>query len=311
MTTLKDQPWSDRLRCPLCESEIVADDSSLRCQGCEASFPVSRGVPLLLHESFSVFDADDVASATATKTARRGLRRLVPDVSDNPGAADRYADMARELMASTPEPLVLVVGAGEGGAGTETLSGSGVELVRSDVAIGPSTDLCLDAHRIPFADNTFDGLVAQAVLEHVADPYECVREFARVLKPGGVVYAETPFMQQVHMGAHDFTRFTPLGHRRLFRRFDELSSGVAVGPGSALAWSLVYFFVSFSRGRASRRLLNVGSRLAFFWLRYLDRFLVGSPAATDAAAGVFFMGRLSDGVLSDRELLDLYPGSIT
>jgi SAM-dependent methyltransferase len=268
-------------------------------------------VPLLLHDNFSVFDVADVAGATATKTARSGLRRLVPDVSANPGAADRYREMARELTATTQEPLVLVVGAGEGGAGTETLAASGVRLVRSDVAIGPNTDLCLDAHRIPFADNTFDGLVAQAVLEHVADPYECVREFGRVLKPGGVVYAETPFMQQVHMGAHDFTRFTPLGHRRLFRQFDELSSGVAVGPGSALAWSLVYFFVSFSRGRTSRRVLNVGSRFAFFWLRYLDRFLVGRAAATDAAAGVYFLGRLSEDVLSDRELLSLYPGSIT
>ena len=37
----------------------------------------------------------------------------------------------------------------------------------------------------------------------------------------GIVYAETPFMQQVHEGAYDFTRYTVLGHRYLFKKFKQ------------------------------------------------------------------------------------------
>ncbi len=84
-------------------------------------------------------------------------------------------------------------------------------------------------------DESFDGVICQAVLEHVLDPYRCVEEIHRVLRPNGLVYAETPFMQQVHGGTHDFTRFTHLGHRRLFRKFAEVDSGVVCGPGMALA----------------------------------------------------------------------------
>ena len=80
--------------------------------------------------------------------------------------------------------------------------------------------LICDANDIPFENGSFDGVVLQAALEHVADPYRCVEETHRVLKEKGLVYAETAFMQQVHGGRYDFTRFTRLGHRRLFRRFD-------------------------------------------------------------------------------------------
>jgi SAM-dependent methyltransferase len=38
----------------------------------------------------------------------------------------------------------------------------------------------------------------QAVLEHALDPPVVVAEIYRVLKPGGLVYADTPFMQRVH-----------------------------------------------------------------------------------------------------------------
>ena len=68
------------------------------------------------------------------------------------------------------------------------------------------------------------------------------------------MYAETPFMQQVCVARFDFTRFTHLGHRRLFRWFDEVRSGPVCGPGMALAWSYQYFLLSFfERPRASDR----------------------------------------------------------
>ena len=88
-----------------------------------------------------------------------------------------------------------------------------------------------DAHDLPFKEKSFDAIICQAVLEHVADPYRCVEEMFRVLKPKKFIYVETPFMQQVHMAPYDFTRFTYLGHRRLFRRFKEIDSGIACGPG--------------------------------------------------------------------------------
>jgi ubiquinone/menaquinone biosynthesis C-methylase UbiE len=179
------------------------------------------------------------------------------------------------------------------------------------VSFGPRTVLVCDSHDIPFADGTFDGIIVQAVLEHVLDPYRCVEEFHRVLKPNGVIYAETPFMQQVHARQYDFTRFTHLGHRRLFRKFSELDSGPVVGPGTALAWSYSYFMLSFSsKPNIFRKLITIFTSFTSFFLKYFDYFLINRPGAFDAASGYYFMGRKSDVVLSDRELVKQYRGAM-
>jgi SAM-dependent methyltransferase len=296
--------------CPACAGQLRWSATSARCVACAAEYQIARGVPLLMPQFGSLFDADEVAAASGTRTSRSGLRRLIPEISHN-GAAKRNYESIKAMVANPESPsLVLFVGGGEAGKGSAALSGDGVEVVVSDVAIADSTHVCLDAHKIPFRAGTFDVVVAQAVLEHVLDPIQCVAEMHRVLKPDGIIYAETPFMQQVHMGAYDFTRFSLLGHRRLFRRFTEIDSGIAVGPGSALAWSFVYFMTSFSRGTRSRRLLNSLSRMAVFWLKYFDKLLATRPAATDAAAGVFFLGRKSSKELGDRELIAQYRGAL-
>jgi ubiquinone/menaquinone biosynthesis C-methylase UbiE len=181
-----------------------------------------------------------------------------------------------------------------------------IELVETDVSFGPRTALISDAHNIPFVDSVFDAVIAQAVLEHVVDPHRCVEEIFRVLKPEGLVYAETPFMQQVHGGRYDFTRFTLHGHRRLFRRFEEVDSGMTGGPGMALAWSFSYFLQSISPGRVTGWALEAAARLTAFWLKYIDELVAKRPAAMDAAAGLYFLGRKSEHVLDDRDLVSLY-----
>jgi SAM-dependent methyltransferase len=58
----------------------------------------------------------------------------------------------------------------------------GRPLERSGVAIKQ-----MDACSLGFADESFDYLISNSVLEHVHDVDGAVREMARVLRPGGVV----------------------------------------------------------------------------------------------------------------------------
>ena len=186
-----------------------------------------------------------------------------------------------------------------------------IQLTVTDVYVGPQTQILCDAHWLPFSDGVFDGVVIQAVLEHVLDPPRVVAEIHRVLRDGGYVYSQIPFMQQVHAGAHDFTRYTALGHRRLFRNFEGVWLGAIGGPGMALAWSVRYWLASFTGRRAGLRSATmVLTPLLTSWLTWLDGRLAKTPGGLDAASGTGFLGRRSEVTLADEELIRLYAGAM-
>jgi SAM-dependent methyltransferase len=63
------------------------------------------------------------------------------------------------------------------------------------------------------ADATFDLVVLDQTLEHIAHPERALSEVRRVLKPGGTAVVTTPFLVPVHTGANygDYYRWTPQG----------------------------------------------------------------------------------------------------
>ena len=306
------------LCCPICRAKMVLVNDNFKCSNreCQSVFPVIDRTPVLINETnslFSIKDFIDYKNTTFNIKPKSKLQRflinLVPKISVNLKTQDNYQKFAELLVKQNPQPKVLVLGGGIEGQGMEALlSVPDIDISSSDVSFGPSTTLICDAHDIPFEDASFDGIIAQAVLEHVLDPQRCVEEIYRVLKDDGIVYAETPFMQQVHMGRYDFTRFTYLGHRRLFRKFEEISSGVVCGAGMALAWSYQYFLLSFVKSKLTQALVIAFARFTSFWWKYFDYYLVDKPGTFDAASGYYFIGKKSDRILSDRELIKLYKG---
>lgn len=302
----------DRLRCPRCHGELEGRAHELVCVGCSAAYPAHDGVPILIDESRSVFSALPVAtSAQPRSAARRVIGRLLPSLGNNVRADENYAHLGRLLSERPARPLVLVVGGRIHGVGFDRLLATDVDLIETDAVPGARVAIVADVHDLPFADETFDAVVAQAVLEHVADPYRSVAEIHRVLKLDGLVYAEIPFMQAMHgPPGYDFTRFTYAGVRRLFARFDEISSGACCGPGMAAAWSLQYLLTSLARGHRSKLALLAIGRLSFFWLKYLDRFLLQNPYALEGASAYYFLGSKRENTVGDREIVEKTAASL-
>jgi ubiquinone/menaquinone biosynthesis C-methylase UbiE len=56
-----------------------------------------------------------------------------------------------------------------------------------------------DAYHLPFEDGRFDALVCVRVVHHLTDPEAVFREFARILRPGGVLVLE--FANKRHLKA--------------------------------------------------------------------------------------------------------------
>ena len=82
----------------------------------------------------------------------------------------------------------------------------------------PSTDVLAIGQELPFEDNTFDGVLSLAVLEHVDDPFLCAQELIRVLKPGGKAMVVIPFLQAEHGYPSHFFNATRFGVRKLFEK---------------------------------------------------------------------------------------------
>jgi SAM-dependent methyltransferase len=304
--------------CPICRGKLRDAEAEWQCEAvsCGARFPVVEGVPILINEANSVFSIADFLDHNPmyfrpVGGMRRWVSARLPKDSYNLAAKTTLAKMCDRLRARGGRPKILVIGGSKFGAGMRPLiSDPDLEFIETDVAWGVRTQLICDGHDLPFRDATIDGVIIQAVLGAVVDPPRCVAEIHRVLKDDGLVFADTPFMQQVVGREYDFNRFTRLGHRRLFRRFRECESGMTSGPGLVLAWSGKYFLTSFARRKATRAALSGLSRVAFFWLKYFDSLLVNRDAASDAAGSFYFFGEKSSETLADRTLLREYRGGL-
>ena len=271
-------------------------------------FPVAAGQPVLIDFTKSLCSKEWFATARENVSVigeRPNLARTIKGTLTGSRSASRE-NISRFKALLPTRSVVLMVGAGTMGAGCEALYQDwDVRQIAFDIYPSHLTQLVADAHQIPLADNSVDGVIIQAVLEHVLEPAAVVAEIYRVLKPGGIVYAETPFMQQVHEGAYDFTRFTELGHRWLWRQFDEIDRGVIGGPGLSLYWSARYLCRAVLR---KRRLADFMSA-PFLVLSAVDH-LLPLTSKIEGATGVCFLGRRAASPLPRDRLVSSYLGPL-
>lgn len=79
-------------------------------------------------------------------------------------------------------------------------------------------DYFYDGNKFPFADESFDSVVANEVFEHVFNPDQFLNEVARVLRPKGMVLMTLPFVWDEHEQPYDFARYSSFGIKSLLQR---------------------------------------------------------------------------------------------
>ncbi|MER8815553.1 class I SAM-dependent methyltransferase [Mesorhizobium sp. M0965] len=307
------------LRCPRCKSGIAVVQAgaparafvcqAADCEMSQAGFPALDGIPVLVDFDNSVLCREEVqlTGGSSYKERNAGFLQKIHDFfwrSAGPTAAnaDRFIAEAKHLDA---HPTILVIGGGTIGSDAEALyRDRDLSLIGTDIYKSDLTLIIADGHQLPLASGAIHGVWVQAVLEHVLTPEQVVAEIHRVLVPDGVVYAETPFMQQVHEGAYDFTRFTPSGHRWLFRHFDEIDGGITRGPAIVMLWSIRYFVGSLFGSYKIGTMAATG----LFWLRHFER-LSRPGYAADGASAVYFLGRRSERAMKPKDIIAYYKGA--
>ena len=142
---------------------------------------------------------------------------------------------------------------------------------------------------LPFGDATFDAVVSADVLYHVDDDAAALREFFRVLRPGGVAVINVPAYRWL-WSYHD----TAVHSRRRYARGEVLAKLGAAGFGGARAtyWNTLAFplvvvrrkLFSAPRGGSDVHLYSAPVETAFdaamaverAWLRGVGRLPFGS-----------------------------------
>lgn len=81
-------------------------------------------------------------------------------------------------------------------------------------------DIVSDISAIPEPDSSFDAIMCIEVFEHLADPILAIREFSRLLKPGGHLVLTAPFCSLTHFSPyHFFTGFNRYFYENNLKRF--------------------------------------------------------------------------------------------
>lgn len=224
------------LSCPKCGGALQLFESEVICQSCQQIYPkTAQHFDFLtpeLRQAYQIIDTTDISHHEY----------------------DRYA---QDVIRSFPEGLVLDCGAGSRGVNYSNV-------INFEIANYPSTDVLGVAEQLPFQDETFDGVLSLAVLEHVSDPFRCAAEIARVLKKGGRVYCVVPFLQPVHAYPNHFYNMTAQGLANLFTRHQLHIRDSFVPLSGVPMWSLGAILNSWAQN------LDEATREQFLNLRVAD-----------------------------------------
>tara|TARA_Y100000588_G_scaffold177714_1_gene191712 strand:- start:6018 stop:7136 length:1119 start_codon:yes stop_codon:yes gene_type:complete len=108
-------------------------------------------------------------------------------------------------------------------------------LIQVEIVDYPNVDVLAVNQLLPFKDATFDAIFSLDVLEHVDNPFDSAAEIKRVLKPGGILYVDIPFLQAEHGYPHHYFNATRQGLLSLFNNELELEGHVVPAAGHPMA----------------------------------------------------------------------------
>jgi SAM-dependent methyltransferase/uncharacterized protein YbaR (Trm112 family) len=279
--------------CPSCHGALDEEGTGLRCRSCTAVYTVTDGLPVLIPADVGFLQPDTRWVPERAVHSHPRLRAALDRVRSRIPAEPVYkTQAARAIVRQFADSfavgsVVLNVGSGSTRYGSDILN--------VEIAPGPEVDIVGVAEFLPIQDASVDGVILMAVLEHVQSAAKTLSEVRRVLRPGGLVHVDVPFIQGYHAAPGDYRRYTEQGLRTELQQFGFLieDSGVAVGPASAMAWIASDFLALLISGRSALgyRIARNVTGIVVSPIKYADRWLATHPFADRIPSAVWTRAR--------------------
>jgi SAM-dependent methyltransferase/uncharacterized protein YbaR (Trm112 family) len=291
--------------CPVCRAAVTRSDGAFICEGCTATYPIRLGAPVLvapeseLHGALNEDDREGVGAYLASETPAR--RSAMDALAEWLRPEDRLWSRASQLTIGKlihdvpPTGVILNIGSARERVLRQAFAGR--EVVKVGFPSRGGIDLYGDALQLPVRSGSVDLLMSSSVMEHLSDPERAASEQFRVVKDGGRVYAEIPFIRGYHMIPADYQRYTLSGIQRLFERagFETLEADVCSGPFTALALCVQDCRVRLPRWSRLPALVEAALRRLIHPIKYLDRIVEGRKWARICACNFYYAGRKPPG----------------
>ncbi len=272
MLSVKAQIAAGKLVCPVSRQVLVEKNGRLHTPDNQYSYPLINGVPILLPEEKQAAYLAQAQGSMAKEYARpprpSRLRQWFAGFINKDYRSQESMQAFHEAIDRQPDDA-LCVAVGGGPIYVHP------KLVNLNIGLFPNVQVVGDAYELPYADNSVDAIHCEAVLEHLEFPNEAVAEMFRVLRPGGQLFAATPFMQHFHAYPNHFQNFTLIGHKRLFERagFEVVSAGVCVGPTYAVSGMVYRYIHTYLTIPVVKQLVAASAAVLALMLRPLDQQL--------------------------------------
>jgi SAM-dependent methyltransferase len=251
--------------CPSCHGEL-GDSSCLRC-----------GQPFTRANGQIRFVDPKVDTADATFHA---------ETHNSSSFRGRLFNAGRAIISSEFQPRDHLKQFLKTASGVIVELGSGSRRLRKDVVNidlfpSPNVDIVADIAHVPLKSACVDHTILDSVIEHVPDPASVVAEARRILKPGGRVFINVPFMLPYHGYPGHYQNFARDGLQHLLREFRNVDVRPTFGPMTAWVNMTAETFAVLAAGeRGTGYVVAKGAALLpIFWLKYLDWFFVGKDRA--------------------------------
>jgi SAM-dependent methyltransferase len=128
-------------------------------------------------------------------------------------------------------------------------------------------DIVSDLNKKIEIENDFaDTIVSLSVIEHLCEPQIFLNESYRILKEGGVMVLQVPWMWWIHEDPYDYYRYTPYGLKYLFEKAGFKNVHIQPSTGFFTMWFLKmnYFSLRWIKGSRLRKICTKGT-LAPVW----------------------------------------------